>query len=249
MLPLQETTELEDAGLIGLILEVINAMGEIGVGFLVFLESVIPPIPSEVVLPSAGMLVALGELNGPLTWIWAMIGSVTGALTLYGAGRAFGEERTRKMLLIVPLVEEDDVDRADAWFAKRGEAAVLIGRVIPGVRSLISLPAGAAKMPIPRFVLWTAIGSGVWNTLLIGAGMWLGSQWDIIIEYLDVIDRIVVLFFGIAIAVFVMRRINTRRIHKLQSRQAAELAALQAGREGDQTTPGGVPRSVDAEEE
>lgn len=219
MLPLQETTSYEDAGLIGLILEVINAMGEIGVGFLVFLESVIPPIPSEVVLPSAGMLIALGELNGPLTWMWAMIGSVTGALTLYGAGRAFGEERTRKVLLIVPLVEEDDVDRADAWFAKRGEAAVLIGRVIPGVRSLISLPAGAAKMPVPRFVLWTAIGSGVWNTLLIGAGMWLGSQWDIIIEYLDVIDRIVVLVFGIAIAVFVMRRLHTRHRHKLESQQ------------------------------
>ena len=214
MLAADETIEGQDAGLIGLILNVVNALGEVGVGFLVFLESVIPPIPSEVILPSAGMLITLGELNGPLTWMWAMIGSVTGALTLYAAGRVWGEERTRRVLLIVPLVEEDDVDRADAWFVRRGEMAVLIGRVIPGVRSMISLPAGAARMPLGRFILWTAIGSGIWNTLLIGAGMWLGTQWDIIIEYIDFLSTMVAIAIGAGIAVFFMRRINTRRRHQ-----------------------------------
>ena len=201
----------QDTGLVGFILNVIDRLGEIGVGFLVFLESVIPPIPSEVVLPAAGMLISLGRLDGPLTFFWAMVGSITGALALYSAGRLFGEERTRKVLLAIPLVEADDVDRAHDWFDRRGEAAVLIGRLIPGVRSLISLPAGAAAMPIGRFILWTAIGSGIWNALLIGAGMWLGTQYDVIERYIDIINDIVLVAIGAALAVFVMRRLNHRR--------------------------------------
>lgn len=205
-------------GLVGFALDVIDRLGEIGVGFLVLLESVIPPIPSEVVLPAAGMLVSLDRLNGPLTFFWAMVGSIVGALILYGAGRAFGEERTRKVLLAVPLVDADDVDRADAWFARRGETAVLVGRVIPGVRSLISLPAGASRMPLGKFLLLTALGSAVWNGLLIGAGMLLGTQYDLIEQYIDVINNIVYFTIGVAVAVFFMRRWNRRR----RTRQALD---------------------------
>lgn len=209
---------LEDAGLVGWVLQLIDNLGEIGVGFLVMLESVIPPIPSEVVLPAAGMLVSLGKLSGPLTFFWAMVGSLSGALILYWAGRLFGEERTRRLLLAVPLVEADDVDRADAWFARRGEMAVLVGRVIPGVRSLISLPAGAARMPISKFLMWTALGSAVWNALLIGAGIALGTQYELIIEYIDVINNIVYLTIGVSLGVFFMRRWNHRR----RSREVAD---------------------------
>lgn len=201
----------DTTGIVGLVLDVIDTLGEIGVGALVLLESVIPPIPSEVVLPAAGALVSLGRLSGPLTLLCATLGSVLGALILYGAGRAFGEERTRRVLLAVPLVEEDDVDRADAWFARRGEAAVLVGRLIPGVRSLVSLPAGASGMPLGRFVLLTTIGSSIWNILLIGSGMALGAQWQVVEEHIDLVNTLVYVTIGIAIGVFVTRRWAHRR--------------------------------------
>jgi membrane protein DedA with SNARE-associated domain len=113
--------------------------------------------------------------------------------------------------LVVPLVEADDVDRADAWFARRGQAAVLVGRLIPGVRSLVSLPAGAARMPLGRFVLWTAIGSAVWNSLLLGAGMALGTQWTVVEQHVDVVNDMIYLATGLAIGVFVMRRWTRRK--------------------------------------
>lgn len=122
----------EGSGLIGFVLNTIDQLGEIGVGALILLESLVPPIPSEVVLPAAGALIYFGDLSGPLTMFWATLGSLLGALILYGAGRAFGEERTRRVMLAVPLIDSDDVDRADAWFSKHGEKAVLIGRLIRG---------------------------------------------------------------------------------------------------------------------
>ena len=153
----------------------------------------------------------MGRLNGALTWVCALLGSVLGALVLYGAGRAFGEERTRRVLLAVPLVEVDDVDRADAWFARRGELAVFVGRLIPGVRSLISLPAGAAGMPLGRFVVLTAAGSAIWNSLLIGAGVLLGTQWQTVEEHIDVINDLIYVTIGVALGVFFMRRWAHRR--------------------------------------
>jgi membrane protein DedA with SNARE-associated domain len=198
----------ENAGLIGFVLETIDRLGEIGVGALILLESLVPPIPSEVVLPAAGDLVYFGDLSGPLTMFWATLGSVLGALILYGAGRAFGEQRTRRVMLAVPLIDEDDVDRADAWFARHGEKAVLIGRLIPGVRSLVSLPAGAAGMPLGRFTVLTAIGSAVWNLLLIGGGWLLGTQYHVIEEHIDTANNIIYVLIGASIAVFVMRRLH-----------------------------------------
>jgi len=201
----------EGSGLIGFVLNTIDQLGEIGVGALILLESLVPPIPSEVVLPAAGALIYFGDLSGPLTMLWATLGSLLGALILYGAGRAFGEERTRRVMLAVPLIDSDDVDRADAWFSKHGEKAVLIGRLIPGVRSLVSLPAGAAGMPLGRFVLLTTIGSAVWNLLLIGSGWLLGTQYHVIEEHIDTANNIIYVLIGASIAVFIMRRLNRGR--------------------------------------
>jgi membrane protein DedA with SNARE-associated domain len=206
-----EADSEQDLGLVGWVLDTIDQLGEVGVGALVLLESLVPPIPSEVVLPAAGYLVTVGRLSGPLTFLAATLGSVLGALLLYGAGRAFGEARTRRVLLGVPLVEVDDVDRADAWFARHGEKAVLVGRLIPGVRSLVSLPAGAARMPLGRFVVLTTIGSAVWNAALIGTGMLLGTQYEVVEEHIDTINNLVYLAIGASLAVFVMRRLAHRR--------------------------------------
>lgn len=200
----------EDAGLIGFVLKTIDQLGEVGVGALILLESLVPPIPSEVVLPAAGALVYFGDLSGPLTVLAATLGSVLGALVLYGAGRAFGEERTRRVMLAVPLIDADDVDRADEWFADHGQKAVLIGRIIPGVRSLVSLPAGAAGMPLGRFTVLTTIGSLVWNMALIGSGWLLGTQYHIIEEHIDAANNVVYILIGASVAVFIMRRLHRR---------------------------------------
>ena len=201
----------EGGGLVGFVLRTIDAMGEVGVGALILLESLVPPIPSEDVLPAAGALIYFGDLSGPLTILCATLGSLLGAWILYGAGRAFGEERTRRFMLAVPLIDEDDVDRADAWFARNGDKAVLLGRLIPGIRSLVSLPAGSAGMPFLRFSVLTLIGSTVWNVALIGGGWLLGTQYRAIEQHLDLVNNLIYVLIGASLAVFVMRRLNLRR--------------------------------------
>lgn len=215
MLPLTSIPIPPDGGgLIGFVLRTIDSLGEIGVGALILLESLVPPIPSEVVLPAAGALIYFGDLSGPWTMFWATMGSVIGALILYGAGRAFGRERTRKAMLIVPLIDADDVDRAEGWFEDHGEMAVLIGRLIPGVRSLISIPAGVSSMPLGKFTLLTLIGSALWNFLLIGGGWLLGTQYHVIEAHIDTANNIIYALIGASLAVFVMRRLNRRRKDK-----------------------------------
>ncbi len=198
-------------GLVGFVLQTIDLLGEVGVGFLILLESLVPPIPSEIVLPAAGALVYFGELSGWLTMLCATAGSVIGALILYGAGRAFGEDRTRRVMLAVPLIESDDVDRADEWFRRRGEWAVFVGRLIPGVRSLVSLPAGAAAMPLGRFILLTTVGSAIWNGALILAGWLLGTQYHVVEEHIDLVNNLIYVTIGVSLGVFVMRRLAHRR--------------------------------------
>lgn len=208
---MQIPLDTEEGGLVGFVLRIIDHLGEVGVGALILLETLVPPVPSEVVLPAAGALAYFGELSGPWTMFWATLGSVIGALILYGAGRAFGEERTRRLMLAVPLIDPDDVDRADAWFARHGAKAVLIGRLIPGVRSLVSLPAGAASMPLAQFTLLTTIGSAVWNAALIGSGWLLGTQYHLIEAHIDAVNNAIYIIIGASLAVFVMRRVYQRR--------------------------------------
>ena len=212
VLPLTSIPIPEDGGgLIGFVLRTIDSLGEIGVGALILLESLIPPIPSEVVLPAAGALIYFGDLSGPLTLFWSTLGSLVGAWILYGLGRAFGRERTRRAMLIVPLIDADDVDRAEGWFNDHGEAAVFFGRLIPGVRSLISLPAGVSAMPFGKFSLLTLLGSALWNVILIGGGWLLGTQYHVIEAHIDTANNIIYALIGASIAVFVMRRLNRRR--------------------------------------
>ena len=139
-------------GLTGWVAGVIDSLGEVGVGLLVALENLIPPVPSELVLTMAGYLAGNGRLNVVLVVIAATIGSVVGALILYWLGRMVGEDRLRRWLDRIPLVDADDLDKADRWFERHAWSAVLFGRMVPVVRSLVSIPAGANHMPIGRFV-------------------------------------------------------------------------------------------------
>lgn len=204
--PLCETNE---GGVIGFITDwlvsVMDAVGGIGVAFAIALESVFPPIPSEVILPLAGFTAARGSFNLIEAIIWATVGSVLGAWVLYGISRWVGLHRIHRAVDRIPGVDRDDVDKADRWFTKYGHWSVLIGRVIPVVRSLISIPAGFNRMNFLTFTGWTMLGSAVWNTILVTAGYLLGDQWCSILGALNVFEDVVIVIFIVVIVVLIAR--------------------------------------------
>jgi membrane protein DedA with SNARE-associated domain len=197
-------------GLSGWVASVIEALGELGVGLLVALENLVPPIPSEIVLSLAGYLAGEGRVSLVLVLIAATAGSVLGALALYWLGFALGEERLRRWLDRIPLVDADDLDTADRWFDKHEKSAVLLGRCAPVVRSLVSIPAGANRMRLGLFTLFTAIGSGVWNALFIGGGYLLGSRWQQVERYSHWLDYAIGAFFAIAVGSWVIKKMRKR---------------------------------------
>lgn len=201
-------------GLTGWVAQVIDALGALGVGLLVALENVVPPIPSEIVLTMSGYLAGEGRLNVVLVTIAATAGSVAGALALYWLGRALGEDRLKRWLDRVPLVELDDLERADRWFERYGSWAVFLGRMAPVVRSLVSIPAGADRMPLGRFLILTALGSGIWNSIFVGLGYTLGSRWDQVGRYHTWFDVAIYAGIGIAVTLWVVKRVRHRRAHR-----------------------------------
>ncbi|PRA82848.1 DedA family protein [Microbacterium sp. MYb66] len=195
-------------GLTGFAADVLTALGDIGVGVLVFLEVLVPPIPSEVILPFAGYLSQSGHLN--LGWLifWSTLASWLGALLLYGLGAAIGMERAVRMLAATRLVSRTDLERGSDWFVRSGSWTVLVGRMVPGVRSLISIPAGASRMNLATFSVYTIIGSGLWNGLLLGVGAALGTQHEQLEHYLGYLDYVVYTAIAIALVVLVARRVR-----------------------------------------
>lgn len=186
-----ESAETGLTGLTGLAADLIDAIGEVGVGLLAFVETVFPPIPSEIILSLSGYLAERGQLNVVLVVIAATLGGLLGGLVLYGLGAWFGEDRARKWLTVLPLVEDSDFEKASVWFHKHGQPAVFFGRFVPIVRSLISLPAGVQRMPLWTFASLTAAGSLIWNTALVGAGYALGTQYDKVEEWMAYLDYVI----------------------------------------------------------
>lgn len=201
----------EEGGLVALAGDLLLAIGDVGVGALVLLETVVPPVPSEVILPYAGYLARQGRLTIAGLIAWSTIGSTVGALLLYGLGAALGMRRASRLLARTRLVDEDDLARGVAWFHRHGAVAVLVGRLVPGVRSLISVPAGADRMHLGLFVLCTAVGSGAWNAALIGLGAALGTQRHVIDPILEAVDVVVYAAVAVAVVVLVVRRVRRRR--------------------------------------
>ncbi|WP_026543840.1 DedA family protein [Arthrobacter sp. 35/47] len=201
----------EPTGLAGLITDVMSALGEAGVGVLVLLETVFPPIPSEVVLPLAGFLSQQGRMNAILAVGLATAGSFLGAVLLYLLGAKMGEERVVRGLSKLPLVDREDFERAAGWFRRHGRSAVFFGRLIPGVRSLISLPAGAEHMPLRTFALFTIAGSLLWNVLLIGLGYFLGTQYHLVDQYAQYFDVVLYVALAALVGWLLRRRIRRRR--------------------------------------
>ena len=198
-------------GLAGWVLDVIDAMGAVGVAALVALENLFPPLPSEVVLPLAGFLAGQGKLSLAAVLVAATVGSVVGALVLYWAGAALGRDRMRRIAERLPLMDADDVDRAQGWFDRHGRSAVLFGRLVPGVRSLVSIPAGIARMPLLPFLGYTTLGSAAYNAVLVLLGHQLGSRWRSVEKYSDPINYGVYALIVLGILVAVLRRARHRR--------------------------------------
>ena len=185
------------------VLDVIAALGYVGLALLLIAENLFPPIPSEVVLPLAGFLVGRGDLGFWQALLASTFGSVAGALILYVLGRYGG----RKLVLRYGRylhVDEDRLDRADGWFRRYGDWVVLFARVVPFARSVVSIPAGTMKMPAVRFTALTALGSLAWNTLLIGAGVVLGANWQRVEAWIGSYSNLVLVVAAVGVAILLV---------------------------------------------
>lgn len=183
--------------------DLISTTGYWGIALLMAWELVLPAIPSEVILPLSGSIAGSGKLNIFLVVIAATVGSMGGSSLIYGIGRWGGEARIGSWLDKWGkwlLLSRKDLDRSTAWFNKYGTWAVLIARVVPGMRSIISIPAGISEMPFGRFLLLTAGGSAVWNTVLVLAGFFLGSNWQQVEGWIAPFSPLI---YGLLILLFV----------------------------------------------
>ncbi len=206
---MQSVEELD--GLVGIAARVIAALGELGVGLLTFIETIFPPIPSEVILPLAGFLANQGAMNVVLVLVTATLGGYLGGVLLYWLGRGLGEERSIRLLSKLPLVDRDDFEKAAGWFHRHGKGAVFFGRLIPGVRSLISLPAGAQRMSLATFSVFTVAGSGLWNAILIGLGVALGTQYALVDRYSSYINYVLYTVLAGLLGWLIARRVRRAR--------------------------------------
>ncbi|MDQ0680247.1 membrane protein DedA with SNARE-associated domain [Arthrobacter pascens] len=198
-------------GLVGLAAQAIDNLGEWGVGLFTLAETVLPPIPSEVILPLAGFLAKQGDLNLVLIFVTSTLGAYVGALLLYWLGAKLGLERSIRGLSKLPLVDREDFDKAAGWFCRHGRSSIFFGRLLPGVRSLISLPAGASNMHLGTFSFFTLAGSGLWNGTLIGLGFLLGTQYRLIEQYSRFLNYAVYGALGLMVAWLVVRGIRRSR--------------------------------------
>jgi membrane protein DedA with SNARE-associated domain len=172
----------------------VSSMGAFGIGLLMFLENVFPPIPSELIMPLAGYSASKGDVNIVMVIVAGTIGSLAGATVWFVAGLMIGEERVKglaarfgRWLTVTP----DEVDKADAWFDRHGAKAVLIGRLVPTVRTLISVPAGLSGMSWTRFLIYSGIGTTLWTAFLALTGYALGSQYEAIEQWINPVSNLV----------------------------------------------------------
>jgi membrane protein DedA with SNARE-associated domain len=194
--------------------QVMEQLGYFGIGCLMFLENLFPPIPSELIMPLAGFAVSKGELNFQYAVLAGVIGTVIGALPWYYAGERLGEPRIRRLADRYGkwlTISGEDIDKANRWFDRRGGTAVFLCRLVPGVRTLISLPAGINVMPIGAFLLYSTIGTTLWCVLLTYAGYALGQNYGLVEQYLGPASKYILIGLLLAFGLWVWQR---RRIQK-----------------------------------
>lgn len=200
-------------GVAGWVIDVIEMLGSVGVGLLILLENVFPPIPSEVILGFAGFSAARGGISGPAAWAAATGGSLAGAYVLYGVGARVGYERLHELAgrRWFVLFNQRDLARGRRFFDRHGGKVVLLARLVPLIRSIVSVPAGVARMPLGRFTALTLLGSGVWNAVFLYAGYRLGARWEVVAHLVSPIGRVVAVLLLLAAVALSVRTVRRRR--------------------------------------
>lgn len=202
------------------ILHIIEQFGYFGVFFLILIENVFPPIPSEVILLFSGFFSSYTSLSVFYMILASTLGSFLGAIILYYIGKIFNKERLKKIvngrLGKILFLKENDIEKADEWFDNKGNKSVFFCRFVPIVRSLISIPAGMSEMPMGKFIIYTICGSMIWNTVLICLGYRLGSNWEYVLTILDkyqiIVIVILVIIFGYVIIKFYRKKRKSKKI-------------------------------------
>jgi membrane protein DedA with SNARE-associated domain len=197
------------------ITNLMNSWGYLGIALLMFLENVVPPIPSELIMPLAGFTATgQGKLSLPLVIAAGTLGSLIGQLPLYYLGKLVGEERLKAWADKYGAwltVSGDEVTHAKKWFDEHGHKGVVFGRLIPGVRSLLSIPAGMANMNLPKFLLYSLIGTGMWTALLAYLGSLLGKNYEAVSRYIGPVTYVVLGGIAIYTVVSVIKRKRSRK--------------------------------------
>ncbi|MGY0019518.1 DedA family protein [Streptomyces sp. cg35] len=201
-------------GVAGWAAHLVDVLGGPGAGLAIALENLFPPLPSEVILPLTGFAAGQGAISLVSALFWTTLGSVVGAAALYWIGRVIGRDRMYALWARLPLVKVSDLERTEAWFQRHGTKAVLLGRMVPVFRSLISIPAGVERMRLPLFLSLTALGSLIWNSVLVLAGYWLGDRWDLVETYVGVISKVVLAAVVVALAAYLAVRLRGRGRHR-----------------------------------
>ena len=198
-----------------IIINIMEQVGYLGVFLLIAIENIFPPIPSEVILVFGGFMTTYTTLNIPIMILAATLGSLLGAIVLYYIGKIFNKERLKKIISgkigKVLRLKASDIEKADKWFDTKGNKTVFFCRFIPIVRSLISIPAGMSEMPMQKFLIYTILGSLIWNTVLIVVGSIVGDKWETIVGYLDNFSNVILIILVIIFVVamyywFVIRK-------------------------------------------
>ena len=195
----------------------IYSLSYVGIGFLMFLENLFPPIPSELIMPLAGFVVQQGKMDFTLVVLAGVIGTVLGALPWFYAGRLLGEERLKKLCDRYGKwlgISGEDISKSKNWFDRYGNKAVLLCRLVPGVRTLISIPAGIGNMNIIPFLIYSTIGTTLWVLLLTYAGFALGQNYKVVETYIDPISKVVVIVVVVAFAGFVIFKLTKSKTAK-----------------------------------
>lgn len=191
------------------ILSTMDSLGYWGIGFLMFAENLFPPIPSELIMPLAGFSVSQGKMDFSLAVLAGVVGTIIGALPWYYAGKIIGEQRIKNLADKYGkwiTVSSKDIDKVKRWFDRYGNNAVLFGRLVPGIRTLISLPAGLNEMPVVPFLIYSTIGTTLWVIFLTGAGYLLGNNYELVDEYLAPVSKGVLVLILVAFAVWIFRK-------------------------------------------
>lgn len=194
--------------------QLILTLGYPGIALIMAVETIFPPIPSELVMPLAGFLAADGTMNFWGVVLSGTLGSVVGAMVLYWAGLYANETIVRRLVRRYGryfLIDENDVNKTLATFTRFGPAAVFIGRLIPLVRSLISIPAGMERMNPVMFVALTTLGTALWSGILTYAGMVLGQNWNQVVEWISQYQKVVLVGIGLVAILFVVYKLRQVR--------------------------------------